>query len=72
MSASRKDYQAIADALARTRPEADTPSPQTRRIQWEKDVAAVARALHDTGGLDRNGNRRFDTDRFVAACKAVK
>jgi hypothetical protein len=67
MSVSRKDFQAIADGLKRTRPEPGGDDIE----QWRHDVDAVAAALRDVGGLDRNGNRRFDTDRFVAACTAV-
>lgn len=71
MSVSRRDFQAIADGLARTRPESDgTQVTERRRDQWQHDVDAVAAALHDVAGLNGNGNRRFDVDRFKAACAA--
>lgn len=71
MAASRKDYEAIADGLRRTRPVRRDPDSghERERDQWRHDVDAVARALYDTSGLTPNGNRRFDIDRFVAACE---
>lgn len=68
MAATRKDYEAVAAGLRRTRPESDNGATY---LQWRRDVDAVARVLHDTGGLNVNGNRRFDIDRFVAACEAI-
>lgn len=70
MATSRKDYEAIADGLARTRPEPDgTHVTERERVQWRHDVDAIAHALHDTSGLTGNGNRRFDIERFVVACE---
>jgi hypothetical protein len=72
MAASRKDYEALAAGLARTRPEFDGRFKwyEQALTQWQHDRDAVAAALHETSGLTRNGNRSFDIDRFREACEA--
>jgi hypothetical protein len=59
---TRKDYVAIARALAD-----QYPLDQRQVPQWERDVEAIADTLSDLSGYDANGNRRFDRDRFMAA-----
>lgn len=57
---SRKDYQALAAALAAQRP-ADHWCPN-KREQWRLDVKAIADAL-------ASDNARFDRERFMGACE---
>jgi hypothetical protein len=65
VAVSRRDFQAIADGLKRTRPEGHGTQVTTATWdQWRHDRDAVAAALHDVAGLNNNGNRRFDIDRF--------
>ena len=66
---TRKDYVAIAKALADQEPgRRDSDGAQTSAYdQWSTDVLAIASALADLSGYDLNGNRRFDRDRFLAA-----
>jgi hypothetical protein len=55
---SRKDFEAIADAInwnTKTRAEA------------RKVVEVIAPALKRSAGLTPNGNSRFDEDKFLAA-----
>jgi len=61
---SKKDYQAIAAALYRTRGGLVTgPSAeQWRKAQWNDDMLAVMNALAE-------GNKRFDPERFIQACE---
>lgn len=68
---TRKDYVALASALAYTRPErtdgSETPVSETAWIywmsQWETDVESIVMAL-------KADNSRFDAERFWQACRA--
>jgi hypothetical protein len=55
---SRRDYIAIAAALAVVRPESAAPDAWA---QWHADCNTVANVL-------AAGNARFDRARFLAAC----
>lgn len=57
---SRKDYKAVAQAFASTRP-TDESSVEYR--QWKKDVESVARVF-------AADNYRFNWGRFTSACEA--
>jgi len=61
MSMSRKDFQAIAEALSKERPSLETALPQW--LQWKQDVRAVAKVLSLC-------NPAFNRDRFLTACGA--
>jgi hypothetical protein len=72
---SRKDYRLIAAALREERREAADKSAFDRPPweagtydEWGTVVIRLARALSADGGYDLNGNRRFKTDVFYAAC----
>jgi len=65
MTTTRSDLYAIADALNLAKPDG---KPSAASDQWVRDVRAIATALNDTTGLNTNGNRRFDRDRFLKAC----
>ncbi len=67
---TRKDYNAIARALADTKPVTfmESDAYLAAVATWVRDVRAVAKALSDLSGFTPNGNRRFDRDRFLAAC----
>lgn len=69
MTTTRKDLARIADAFAQTKPESWNGYGTD---QWHADIAAVADALEVTTGFNTNGNRKFDRDRFYAACGQVK
>jgi hypothetical protein len=56
---TRKDYELIARTI-RELPEA----PEVRA----RVAAEFAIVLKIEGGYDLNGNRRFKSDRFLAAC----
>lgn len=62
---TKKDFQLIADALARQEPVHNQLNPFTnwlnKHLQWEKDCEALADALATT-------NPRFDRERFLTAC----
>lgn len=64
MSHSRKDYRAIAQIFADNQPPNDTDEDA---VMWFALRNGIADYFHETGGLDRNGNRRFDIDRFNMA-----
>ena len=68
MTTTRRDLDRIARSLRDSRPE-QAPGRRwsSRYAGWIRAVDAVADALHDTTGLNINGNRRFDRDRFMAA-----
>jgi len=68
MTTTRKDIYRIADAFAEAKP--DEKRLAGRAVQWHVDVMAVADALNVTSGLDKNGNRRFDYEKFYALCGA--
>jgi hypothetical protein len=74
MTTTRKDLYRIADAFAQSKPDTKPEAHEYRAgklaalEQWLKDVRAVADALEVTTGFTTNGNRRFDRDRFYAAC----
>ena len=56
---TRKDYRVIAYAIREALDGKFAPTPT--------DVAeAIAAALYANSGLDSNGNRRFDRERFLA------
>jgi hypothetical protein len=63
MTMTRKDYNAIAEALRSVHTEPWTDGETV----WVSCIEKVADALHASSGLDTNGNRRFDRDRFLAA-----
>lgn len=67
---TRKDYILIAAALksARVSNSIGDPNKALYNNGIDNAVAMLARALKDGSGFDLNGNRRFDTDRFLAAC----
>lgn len=62
---TRKHFEALADALATSRPETPSRTNDTRGIgaywQWINDVYAVANAC-------ARFNDAFDKERFVQAC----
>lgn len=74
---TRKDFEAIAAALADQRPmitgaplgwqEMDAVIVDAKIEQWTKTVEAVAKTLSDLSGYTPNGNRRFDRERFMKA-----
>lgn len=60
MTMTRKDYNALAEAIRVTLRDHVDPTVA--------DVAeSIADTLYDAGGLNLNGNRRFDRDRFLKA-----
>ena len=67
MTASRKDYVAVARAI---REELDGTDPRDLRDRATIRVVAyaVAEAFASTSGYTPNGNRSFDSDRFLKAC----
>jgi len=75
VTVSKRALNRIAHELERSRPlepgpfgdAADRTAYQQHLAGWETAVAAVATALHVEMGLDTNGNRRFQWDRFMAA-----
>ena len=60
---SKKDYQALATALYRQRPEDHWCA--NKRTQWTMDVKAVEDVL-------AAGNPRFSRERFQEACETGK
>lgn len=58
---TRKDYELIAAAFRKSRPARRDHDPE-RDVQWKVDVLNIAEKL-------RSDNSRFNTDRFVEACK---
>lgn len=56
---TRKDYVAIAAALAKEKP--GTNWDRNKMVQWELDTVAIA----DVFARD---NPRFDRQRFLSAC----
>lgn len=60
---SRKHFQALADALRYTRPYDSWPADEadSRRVQWNKTVQAVALVCGSS-------NELFDEGRFLEAC----
>jgi hypothetical protein len=72
---TRKDYGVIAAVLRAERPDAADvdafdrdPWAAGTYDEWSTIVLATARMLRDQSGLDINGNRLFDADRFYSAC----
>lgn len=61
---TRKDYIRLAAALSRARTTYERPN-------WNNAIDAAAREiadeLNEDSGFDRNGNRRFDRERFLKA-----
>jgi len=55
---TRKDYVALSDTLARTRPHFLLPEA---RAQWAADCQAIAACIKAT-------NKAFDADRFLSDC----
>jgi hypothetical protein len=60
---TRKDYVLIAATLASHR-RVDYPNRTDYLVLCER----FAEALERSSGFNANGNRRFDRDRFLAAC----
>jgi hypothetical protein len=60
MTMTRRDYRLIAAAIRSSIDGQFEP-------KIDDVVDAIADALEDAGGLDANGNRRFDRDRFLEA-----
>lgn len=58
MTMTRRDFEAIADAVA-LRSDSQKEANRVAEI--------IAPALKQQSGLTPNGNRRFDEDRFVTA-----
>lgn len=58
MTMTKKDYELIAKALKRRKPESGLSS---ERWQWEHDVVSLTLALEED-------NPRFDRTRFQEAC----
>jgi hypothetical protein len=56
---TRKDYVLIASTIRDL-----SEAPEVR----QRVAAHFAFVLKMEGGYDANGNRRFDTDRFIRAC----
>lgn len=67
MSLSRKDFQAIAQALTQTRPDEDTCPDFYHQVitQWESDCLAIATSLSLT-------NPNFNKPKFLAACTLTR
>jgi len=60
---TRKDYVAIAEAFATTKPEtADNVQAREARYQWKLVMTEIADVFADD-------NPRFDRDRFYTACE---
>ena len=62
---TRKDYELIAQVINYQREVCDT---QDSLAAVQMVAEAMARALELDGGYDLNGNKRFKSDRFLAAC----
>jgi hypothetical protein len=56
---SKKHFEQLARALARNKPDSDSPA----YLQWQRDVEAVADVCQQNNGL-------FNRSRFLTACKA--
>lgn len=71
MTMTRKDYNAIADAILEVLEDAPDLAPagevRTYRAAIEATAERIANTLEITGGFDLNGNRRFKHDRFMKA-----
>jgi hypothetical protein len=67
---TRKDYITLADALGNAAPPVTPTYPQAD-AQWSTDCNIIAQALAEDSGYDRNGNRRFDWDRFMTRISAT-
>jgi hypothetical protein len=72
---TRKDFRLIADVLRQERPDAAdkdafsrTPWEAGTYDEWSTIVIRTARTLRNDSGYDLNGNRRFRSDLFYAAC----
>jgi hypothetical protein len=73
MTATRKDYEAVASAIHDALWYVPPDAPGRRAFRpFEAGVQAAAHAVADafasTSGYTPNGNRRFDRERFLAAC----
>jgi hypothetical protein len=61
---TRQHFNALAAALAQSRPDSDDTQTQGRLLeQWANDVYVIANAC-------ARFNPNFDRSRFVEACKA--
>ena len=74
---TRRHFIAIAAELRKQRPDSAklcpsyldrTPWERGAYDEWATIVIGMAGVLSTLGGLDVNGNRRFDRDRFLTAC----
>ena len=75
---SRKHYEAIARTLREGAIhlaydesfdyQTATPWTQGAYDQWSTTVLAIARTLHELSPYNINGNKSFDTERFLSAC----
>jgi hypothetical protein len=61
MTMTRKDFRIIAEAIR----EARERLGEQGREALEVATTELARALSANSGLDQNGNRRFDRERFL-------
>lgn len=75
MSVTRSDLYVIAGALQISMPHPDELTeaayPNVKK-QWKRDVVVIADALADSMGLNGNGNRRFNYERFYRACGMIE
>lgn len=60
---SRKVYQAVAEALNRSRPSKDEYQYASKRVQWDIDCTVVSLAFGDL-------NADFDSEKFLEACRS--
>lgn len=71
---TRKDYALIAQAVKSARERFATSSYPDRveTLNFAAIIIAseLSKALESQSKFDKNGNRLFDTQRFLAACKS--
>lgn len=69
MTVTRKALERMARELRDVRPNPDAQFVADRMayLSWRECVIALSNALNDHMGLNVNGNRRFNRERFYAA-----
>ena len=69
MKMSRGHFEALARALAESRPAMDgTHDGEVARAQWFATTMGIVELCHEMSNLTPNGNRAFDEARFLTAC----
>jgi hypothetical protein len=62
---TRKDYQAVADAIAKVRNDRKAPNGGLLPLEVRHTIEEIEDAIADVFARD---NDRFDRDRFIQAC----